>query len=115
MFKSIVFQHKNISLTYPQTALQSPVPVIFATARVTSVPGTQLRLLLTSVQEVVYYEHIKKVIPSNHWNERQMNTTEYYIPDKGPEDFYAYRLGLQVQAYGGAFIIVLGVVGKQNI
>ena len=44
-----------------------------------------------------------------------MNTTEYYIPDKGPEDFYTYRLGLQIQAYGGAIIIVLGVVGKQDI
>ena len=54
------FSTQNISLTYPETALQSPAPVIFATARVTSVPGTQLRLLLTSVQEVVYYEHIKK-------------------------------------------------------
>ena len=44
-----------------------------------------------------------------------MNTTEYYIPAKGPEDFYAYRLGLQVQAYGGVIIIVFGIVGKQNI
>ena len=44
-----------------------------------------------------------------------MNTTEYYIPAKGPEDFYAYRLGLQVQAYGGVIIIVFGIVGKQHI
>ena len=44
-----------------------------------------------------------------------MNTTGYYILVQGPEEFFAYRLGLQVQAYGGAIIIVFGVVGKQNI
>ena len=41
-----------------------------------------------------------------------MNTTEKYIPTKEPEDFYAYRLGLQVQAYGGAIIVAFGVPGK---
>ena len=41
-----------------------------------------------------------------------MNATEKYIPAKGPEDFYAYRLGLQVQAYGGAIIVAFGIVGK---
>ena len=43
-----------------------------------------------------------------------MNTTEKYIPAKGPEDFYAYRLGLQVQAYGGAIIVAFGVPGKHK-
>lgn len=37
-----------------------------------------------------------------------MNTTETLQP----EDFYEYRLGLQVQAYGGAIVIALGLVGK---
>ena len=43
-----------------------------------------------------------------------MNITENYIHAKGPEDFYAYRLGLQVQAYGGAIIIALGIVCKHD-
>ena len=43
-----------------------------------------------------------------------MNTSATYVPAKGPEDFYAYRLGLQVQAYGGAIIVAFGIVGKHN-
>ena len=43
-----------------------------------------------------------------------MNTTEKYIAEKGLEDFYAYRLGLQVQAYGGAIIVAFGVPGNHK-
>ena len=44
-----------------------------------------------------------------------MNTTESFIPAKDREDFYAYRLGLQVQVYGGAIIIAFGILGKQSL
>ena len=40
-----------------------------------------------------------------------MNVTEITTPVKDKEDFYSYRLGLQVQAYGGAIIIILGLIG----
>ena len=44
-----------------------------------------------------------------------MNTTKIFIPVKGPEDFYAYRVGLKVQAYGGALIIAFGILGEYNL
>ena len=41
-----------------------------------------------------------------------VNVTEAVQLLKDKNDFYSYRLGLKVQAYGGALIIALGLVGK---